>query len=123
MKVYLNDPKENWIVDRIRKEWYENNSDISTEDINSANILWVVAPWQWMHIPVEYYKSKKVLCTIHHIVPEKFDHNKLNEFLVRDQFIDAYHVPNKYTASFVSKLTNKPIHIVSYWYNSSLWSS
>ena len=121
MKVFLNDPKENWIVDRIRKEWYENNPDVSTEDINSADILWIVAPWQWTHIPLKHYQNKKVLCTIHHIVPEKFDNNKINEFLVRDRYVDAYHVPNKYTAAIVSQLTKKPIHIVSYWYNSELW--
>ena len=33
MKVYLSDINESWIVDRIRAEWYEHNSELSTEKI------------------------------------------------------------------------------------------
>jgi len=122
VKVFLNNPKENWIVDRIRKEWYENNPDIVTESMADCDVLWVVAPWQWTHIPFNIYSDKKVVCTIHHIVPEKFDENNLNEFKIRDQFVDAYHVPNKYTENFVSQITDKPIYRISYWYNPELWN-
>ena len=31
MKIYLNQPKENWIVDRFVSEWSKNNSDITTK--------------------------------------------------------------------------------------------
>ena len=122
LKVWLNNPRENWIVDRIRNEWHAHNPDTITHDIDSCNIIWIVAHWQWMQIPEKYLRSKKVVCTIHHVVPNKFNQAKLNEFLVRDQIVDAYHVPNKHTANFISQLTNKPIHIVSYWYNPELWN-
>lgn len=122
MKVYLNDPKESWIVDRIRKEWYENNPNLVTENIAECDVLWIVAPWQWARIPRQYLESKKVVCTIHHIVPEKFNKQNLNEFLIRDTFVDAYHVPNKHTEHFVKQLTQKPVNVASYWFNSSLWN-
>ena len=121
MKVYLNDPKESWIVDRIRSEWYENNPESVTENIHDCDLLWIVAPWQWSTIDQRLLKSKKVVCTIHHIVPDKFNQNSLNEFLYRDQFVDAYIVPNKYTKRFVKQLTNKPVKKIEYWFNSNLW--
>jgi len=31
MKVYLNKPDEEWIVDRFWDEWYEYNQNISTK--------------------------------------------------------------------------------------------
>ena len=122
MKIYLNDPKESWIVDRIRKEWYENNQDNVTENIDECDVIWIVAPWQWTRIPQKYLESKKVVCTIHHIVPDKFKSQNINEFLIRDSFVDAYHVPNKYTEFIVKQLTKKPINVASYWFNSKLWS-
>ena len=122
MKVYLNDPRESWIVDRIRKEWYENNPDIVTNNIDECDVIWIVAPWQWARIPQQYLQSKKVVCTIHHIVPDKFNQSNLNEFLYRDQFVDAYIVPNKYTKRIVKQLTQKPVRKIEYWFNSKLWN-
>lgn len=122
MKVYLNDPKESWIVDRIRKEWYQNNPDSVTENIQECDILWIVAPWQWSLIDQNTLRNKKVVCTIHHIVPNKFNQGNLNEFLYRDQFVDAYIVPNKYTKRIVKQLTNKPVKKIEYWFNSELWN-
>ncbi len=121
MKVFLNNPKESWIVDRIREEWYNNNQETVVDTMSESDVIWVVAPWQWTHIPINIYNDKKVVCTIHHVVPEKFDDNKLNEFKIRDQFVNAYHVPNKHTEDFVSKITDKPIYRISYWYNPELW--
>lgn len=121
MKIFLNNPRESWIVDRIREEWFENNPGISTEKIEECDVLWIVAPWLWNQIPQQYLTTKKVVCTIHHIVPGKFSKNKIAEFLIRDKFVDAYHVPNKYTESIVRKLTAKPIFVISYWLNTNLW--
>lgn len=121
MKVYVNNPGENWIVDRIRAEWYREKPDISTENIQEADVVWIAAPWMWQHLDLNLLQTKKVLCTIHHIVPSKFNEQKANEFLYRDQFVNAYHVPNRHTADFISRFTVKPIHIVGYWFDSKLW--
>ena len=40
MKVFINDIDENWIVDRLRKEFYEDNQDILTNNIKDADILY-----------------------------------------------------------------------------------
>ena len=42
MKIYLNQPKENWIVDRFVSEWSKNNLDITTKRISKA-ILWIIS--------------------------------------------------------------------------------
>ena len=44
MKIYLSKINESWIVDRVREEWYENNSSISTENIKDADLIWIIAP-------------------------------------------------------------------------------
>ena len=122
MKVFCVAPRENWICDRISQEWYENCPNISTKNILECDVVWLLASWCWSRISPEILKSKKVVATVHHIVPEKFNNQKLSEFLFRDQFIDLYHVPNKKTCQFVKKLTKKPIAIVGYWFNKKTWS-
>ena len=39
--VYLNEVKENWIIDRTRKEWYDNNHKYSTSKSRNADIIWL----------------------------------------------------------------------------------
>ena len=50
MKIYLSKINESWIVDRMRKEWYENNKNISTNSIKKSNIIWIISPWIWEKI-------------------------------------------------------------------------
>ena len=66
-KVYLNQINEDWVVDRFRKEWYQFNSEISSEKINNSDIVWIIAPWTWKKLSKRQLLSKKVICTIHHI--------------------------------------------------------
>ena len=35
MKVYLNNIKESWVVDRLKNEWYEFNEDLSTKKLKT----------------------------------------------------------------------------------------
>ena len=60
MKIYLSKINESWIVDRVRREWYQSNKDISTKLISNADILWIISPWLWKKIPTKYLKNKKV---------------------------------------------------------------
>ena len=39
MKIYVNAPNENWILDRYKTEWNTYNSEYSTTDIASADII------------------------------------------------------------------------------------
>ena len=121
MKIFPLPPKENWICDRFVEEWKESFPLNYTDDPVSADLVWLIADWCWNHLPIDILTNKKVCATVHHIVPEKFGKKELNEFIYRDQFINAYHVPNKITKHFVSQLTKKRIKIIPYWLNKKVW--
>ncbi len=124
MKVYFLAPNENWIVDRFKKEWDEDNADISVSQPGDADILWICADWCWTQLlqhPQDVLYKKKVLVTVHHIVPDKFTSQQSVEFQLRDKFVAAYHVPNKHTYDFVKAHTEKQIHIIPYWANQKIW--
>lgn len=121
MKIFIKSPNENWILDRITKEWRTLKPDYCTDSLDNADLIWIISPWQWRQIPPNLLLDKKVLMTVHHIVPEKFTAAALQEFLIRDKFIDKYHTPCQKTKDFISKLTNKPVEVIGYWYNSGIW--
>ena len=76
MKVYLSKINESWIIDRAREEWYNFNSNVSTEKINEAEVIWIISPWLWKKIPRRHLKNKKVVCSLYHF--EKKDFEKKN---------------------------------------------
>ena len=121
MKVFVLAPKENWICDRITTEWYRENDSISTNNPQEADVIWLQAGWCWNHLTKNLLENKKIICTEHHIVPEKFNQKSLHEFLYRDKFVDLYHVPNEKTYNIVKQLTKKPIAILNYWVDLEKW--
>lgn len=121
MKVFLLPPNENWIVDRMVDEFVHANSTIVTSDSRDADVLWLLAGWCWDHIPQQLLRSRPVILTVHHIDPLKFNDDAKAMFRFRDHFVDAYHVPNKYTAAIVAQLTSKPIFTIGYWYDPGMW--
>lgn len=121
MKVFALRPNESWIVDRIVSEWNEGNNNL-VSSIQDADVIWLAADWCWRQVPVQLLSSKKVIATVHHIVPNKFLVQEHHEFIARDLFVNAYHCPNKRTADFIASLTSKPIHIIPYWCNENIWS-
>lgn len=121
-KVYVLAPQESWIVDRFCKEWNEDNSDISVTDVHKADVVWLMADWCWAtHLPGYVLYGRKVITTIHHIVPEKFSEASQQDFRQRDRYTTVYHVPNKHTEAFIRPLTQKPIHVIPYWANQKIW--
>lgn len=117
MKVFALAPQENWIVDRIVNEWNEGNKDIYTTNPPDADVIWLVADWCWKQL-IPILKHKKVVVTVHHVVPNKF---LVDDFILRDDLVDKYHCPNKQTADFIRKYTNKPIQVIPYWINDKLF--
>ncbi len=117
MKIYINHSNENWICDRMRKEFTENNSEHVTDDIAACDIIWLLSHWIWKQTPIELLRSKKVVTTVHHIDPDKFD---VHDFLIRDQFVNAYHSPTTKTTNHFPKQHKKQF-IIPYWCNKSLW--
>lgn len=118
MKIYLSKINESWIVDRVRREWYENNKDISTKYISNADILWIISPWLWKKIPKKHLKQKKVICSQYHFDFSNFDKS---DFLNLDRYVDEYHVISKKTESQLKKLTNKKITSIPFWINDKLF--
>ena len=59
MKIYLSKINESWIVDRVRKEWYLYNKEISTKFLFNADIIWIISPWTWHKLPKNHLREKK----------------------------------------------------------------
>lgn len=120
-KVYALPPNESWIVDRFVKEWNEDNADISVTDPNKADVLWLYADWTWERIK-HLAHGKKIVTTVHHIVPEKFGPAERFNFQLRDDITSVYHVTNAHTFDFIRPLTKKPIETISYWANQNIFA-
>ena len=120
MKILCISSREGWVDDRIANEFKKySQHEVSFND-STADIVWLMAPWVWQSIPKELLLNKKVVCTIHHQVPEKFDEQN---FKNRDKCVDRYHVPCVKTKDFIQKFTNKPIKVIGYWYNQDTWKA
>jgi glycosyltransferase involved in cell wall biosynthesis len=120
-RVFVLAPNESWIVDRFVKEWRQDNPDLDATSPETADVIWLLSDWCWKQVPQNLLYAKRVLVTVHHIVPEKFGPRDRMEFEFRDRFVEAYHVPNEHTHSMVTGLTKKPIHVIPYWANNRIW--
>ena len=118
MKVYLSKINESWIVDRVRKEWYESNKNISTKFIRNSSIVWIISPWLWKKIPKNHLEEKKVLCSHYHFDFDNFDEK---DFYELDHFVDEYHVISKKTEEQLKQLTDKKITSIPFWINQKLF--
>ena len=121
MKVYLSKINESWIIDRMRKEWYEHNFEVSTEKINESDIIWIISPWLWKKIPKRYLKKNKVVCSVYHFEEKDFERDSLKDFYKRDSYVDEYHVISPYIEKDLRNLTTKPITYIPFWVNESIW--
>ena len=121
MKIYLSKINESWIIDRVRKEWYENNKSVSTKYIYRSNLIWLIASWNWKKVNKRQLSNKKVLCTVHHIDESKFNKKEEEDFYERDEYVDEYHVISKKTHEQVSNLTKKKITTLPFWVNRNIW--
>ena len=80
IKIYLNKAGESWVADRFRDEWYQN-SKFKTKFLRNSDIVWIISPWTWQKLDTSLLKTKKVVCTIHHLDIDKFNdkYNGLNQ--------------------------------------------
>lgn len=121
MKIYLNNLKEDWVVDRLKREWEIYNRDITTDHPRDADVIWLIAPWLWKNVRKKYLDSKKVICSIYHIEEFKMDDSYLNEFNQRDSYVDEYHVISYKTKLQLEKLTKKKITNLPFWVNQDIF--
>ena len=115
--IYINKADENWIVDRFIQEWCSYNSDYVTDNIEDADIVWIIAPWNLSSISTKILNEKKIICTIHHIDIDKFKGSEKREFYKLDQYVDIYHVISKKTSKTLQNLTSKSITYIPFWIN------
>ena len=121
MKIYILAAKENWITDQLQKEWVDNNRDIYTTNLNEATIIWILSSYIIDRIPTNILLEKKVVTTIHHLVPEKIDSNKINQLRYLDRVTDIFATNNSKCKELLSKYVSKPINVVKLWHNDNLW--
>lgn len=123
MKLFINEIHEDWICNRIRSEFVKahdfNNDNYLVDDVSEADVVWLLFGWGWMNISPKILENRKVILTVHHIDPEKI--NK-SEFLIRDSYVDFYHVPNyKVIDFFPREIDRSKIKVIPYWYDQDVW--
>lgn len=121
MKIFLSNLNENWIVDRLKSEWEQYNSEITTNKIRSADIVWIISPWTWKKIPLKHLKNKIVVCTIHHLEDSDFSEKGLKEFYERDKYVDLYHVISENTKIQLQKISRKETVSIPFWLNQKIF--
>lgn len=122
MKIFTLPSSENWICDRFTEEWKNHAPKLNTENISEADIIWLLADWCWNQIDPRVLMQKKVVASVHHITPGKFDERERQLFALRDQVVDAYHVPCHKTREQIQDLTDKPIYTFPFWVNQDMWT-
>jgi glycosyltransferase involved in cell wall biosynthesis len=120
MKVYALPAEEGWICDQLVDDW-KKHSGMACDDPREADVIWLLSDWRWRSLPMSLLATKKVVTTVHHIVPKKFDKAARMDFAARDAITTLYHVYNQRAYDFVRPLTKRPIQLVPYWANQELW--
>ena len=121
MKIFINDAKEDWIVDRLKKEYSEYNPELFTNEAKDADVIWIISPWSWKNVSKKYLKEKQVLCTVHHVDFNKFTGKEKRNFYKLDKFVDYYHTISDKSYEQLVSLTSKKIYNFPFWVNSKLW--
>ena len=87
----------------------------------SADIIWILSDYIANRIPQKYYKGKKIITTIHHIVPWKVTEQQIKHFKFLDSISDYFTVIESRCKTELMKYVTKPIRIVPFWHNEKLW--
>jgi len=118
LSVYVLQANEDWITDVHAQDFKRTTSLRVAERPDDADIVWLHASWCWTHIDPSLLSRKTVVCTVHHIVPEKFDPHS---FAARDSFVDVYFVYTSETAAFIRRHSSRPIIRIAHWIDTDKW--
>jgi glycosyltransferase involved in cell wall biosynthesis len=121
MKIFILYAEENWIVDQLANEWILHNKENYTKDFRKADLIWILSSYICDSIPINIYKNKKVITTIHHIVPEKTDKNKIKHFKYLDTFTDLFLTFTNECKETLSNYVSNEIIIKKQWVNQNLY--
>ena len=122
MKVYVLYAKENWITDELAKEWIQHNSELYTTNLLEADIIWVLSNYIIHQIPHSLLLEKRVIITIHHIVPWKMNNSKRAHYRYLDQVADQFHSICSKTTDELANYVTKPIRTLLFWHNEFQWN-
>ena len=123
MKVFILYAREKWITDELAKEWIQNNKDLYTTDLNEADIIWVLSDYVIKRLPFHIYQQKKVITTIHHIVPEKVNRAQISHFNALNKITDVFHSICDITTVTMRKYFTKPIITFPFCHNENMWKN
>lgn len=121
MKIYLSKINEDWIIDRVKKEWLENNKDISTKYIYNSDLIWIISPWLWKKIPLYFLKNKKVICSIYHVDNPEKKITGIENFDELNSLTDQFHVISENTLKDLKRITDKKITSIPFWINDKIF--
>lgn len=119
-RVFVLKPNEDWIVDTIAHDFEQRTSLQVVDKPEDADIIWLLGSWCWNQV-ADRTKGKTVVCSVHHIVPKKFDYQ---QFIARERScgVDAYFVYTHETANLIrSTNTQVPIAKVQHWVDTTRW--
>tara|TARA_Y100001970_G_C14213069_1_gene848030 strand:- start:1553 stop:2491 length:939 start_codon:yes stop_codon:yes gene_type:complete len=123
MKIFIVYARENWITDELAKEWIQNNKELYTNNPLDADIIWILSNYVIQQLPYYIYKQKKVVCTIHHIVPSKVNQEKIKHFKILNQITDLFLTNQNICKKELEKYVSKPIKVVPLWNNENVWKN
>lgn len=123
MKIFIVYARENWITDELAKEWIQNNKELYTNNPLDADIIWILSNYVIQQLPYYIYQQKKVVCTIHHIVPSKVNQEKIKHFKILNQITDLFLTNQNICKKELEKYVSKPIKVVPLWNNENVWKN
>ena len=121
MKVFILYARENWITDILVNEWVENNKYLYTNNVIEADIIWILSNYVINKLPLNIYKQKKVITTIHHITPWKVTQSQEQHFKILNQITDVFYTNQNICKNTLEKYVSKPIKVVPLWHNELIW--
>jgi glycosyltransferase involved in cell wall biosynthesis len=116
---------EQWICDRFKDEFSNNNRDIVTNSFDKSNIVWLLAPWNAKDILQKIkYSDKIIITTVHHFVPQSKIHYELNEILKKTHILHV--ISNKTIDTLKQQFKevpfhNKPTIYCPFWINENMF--
>jgi len=122
-KIYIQSPKENWVIDILKKEFLIFTKLIYTENEFEADIIWIMSDYRYDLVNRYALESKFVVTTIHHIDENKLNNNKIDHYKTVDNFTDVFHSICKKTTNQVKKIINNKKKIIqeSFWVNNLIF--
>ena len=121
MKIFITKINESWIIDRVKKEFTEYSNFKFSTFMQTADVVWIIAPWSFDLKKIKRLKNKKIIYSIYHIEDINIENEEIKEILKVDEYIHSYHVISKETKKILQEITRKPIHYIPFWVNQNIW--